>query len=58
VVASWFEFALGRSPGDEDASTLAWIESRLTAPAGDNVRELVLSLAESDAVRFRRAARP
>lgn len=50
VTEQWFRYALGRSTSDDDACALQHIREQFVA-SGGNVRELIVSLATSDAFR-------
>jgi hypothetical protein len=50
MTRQWFRFALGRSSSNDDACSLASMQERLVA-SGGNIRELIVSIALSDAFR-------
>ncbi|HTV17869.1 MAG TPA: DUF1592 domain-containing protein [Polyangiaceae bacterium] len=50
VTQQWFRFALGRSSSNDDACSLEHMQEQFVA-SGGNVRELIVSLATSDAFR-------
>jgi hypothetical protein len=50
VTQQWFRFALGRSSSNDDACSLEHMQQQFVA-SGGNVRELIVSLATSDAFR-------
>lgn len=50
MARQWFRFALGRSLAKDDACSLGAMKERLVA-SGGNVRELLVSIALSDAFR-------
>lgn len=50
VSRQWFRFALGRSLANDDACSLASMKEQFVA-SGGNVRELLVSIAMSDAFR-------
>jgi hypothetical protein len=50
VTEQWFRYALGRSTSADDACALQQIREQFVA-SGGNVRELIVSLATSDAFR-------
>lgn len=52
LATQWFRYAMGRAEQDADACSLARIEEEF-ATSGGNFRELLVSLALSDAFRFR-----
>lgn len=53
---AWFRFAHGRTATDEDTCALQGLTKQVLATGG-NVKELLMSLAQTDAFRFRRAAK-
>lgn len=53
-VKQWFRFAHGRVETSEDACTLTMLEQRLMAK-GNNVRELLVALTQTDAFTFKPA---
>lgn len=50
VTQQWFRFGLGRSSSNDDACSLEHMQEQFVA-SGGNVRELIVSLATSDAFR-------
>lgn len=50
VTQQWFRFALGRSSSNDDTCSLQHMQDQFVA-SGGNVRELIVSLATSDAFR-------
>jgi hypothetical protein len=50
VTQQWFRFGLGRSSSNDDACSLQHMQEQFVA-SGGNVRELIVSLATSDAFR-------
>ena len=55
VARQWFRFAMGRVETEQDACTLAALDRALGESGGD-VRELLVALATSDAMRLRAEA--
>jgi hypothetical protein len=54
LVTQWFRFGYGRTETDEDRCTLDALEQRL-ADAGDDMRELLVALTQTDAFLYRKA---
>jgi hypothetical protein len=55
LVRQWFRYAFGRMEGEHDKQQLEALEETFTI-SEQNVRELLLAVAVSDAIRFRRVA--
>jgi hypothetical protein len=55
VVKQWFRFGYGRSETPADLCSLATLEARF-ASAGQDVRELLVALTQTDAFLYRRGA--
>jgi hypothetical protein len=52
VADQWFRFAVGRPPGEADACTMEEVRTQFRA-SGDQLTELIVAIATSDAVLFK-----
>lgn len=54
MATQWYRYAMGHAEGEADACSLYGVQKAVTA-SGGNLRELLLSMVESDAFRYRAA---